>query len=151
MRGEAFERGAVQGVERSSVEPTHGDRRRELAVKEDRDADQRPQADVADRWDGRRVGGVIVDRDRGAGPQHGADDPHLGGRMDTDDALTRAGAGGDVELFAAANVDRRVVRVHEKQRATGDRVEQRHGLGLRCDLGRQTLETLAAAERVLGA
>ena len=120
-------------------------------MQEDRDADQRSHPDVADGRDGRRIGGVVIDRHRRSRAQHGPDDAHLGGRMDTDDAFTRAGAGGDVELFAAANIDGRVVRVREEQRATGDRVEERHRLGLGCDLRRQALEVVAAAERVLGA
>src|SRR5207249_10990246 len=78
------------------------------------------------------------------------DDARLGAGGYTDDALGGAGARGDVELLASADVDRRVVGAREKERAAGDSVEERHRLRLGGDLGRQALEAFAATEGVLG-
>ena len=66
--------------------------------------------------------------------------------MDADDPLARTGAGRDVKLLATPDVDRRVVRVGEEQRAAGDAAKERHRLSLRRDLGRDALEASAQAQ-----
>ena len=71
--------------------------------------------------------------------------------MDADDALAGARPGRDVELLAAPDVDRRVLRVSQMQRVSRDGAKERHRLGLAGDLRRDPLEAAADTERALGA
>src|SRR4030081_2131225 len=114
MRGEAFECGAVLQIEWAPIEATDRDGGRELAVQEDRYADQGSHSGLADRRHRGRIGGIVVDHDRRARAQHGADDPHLRGSVYADDALAGPRTCGDVELLAAANVNGRVLGVGEE-------------------------------------
>ena len=151
MRREAFERTHVVLVERTHLQPTDRERRGDLALHDDRYADDRPHADVLDRWDRGRVGGVVRPRDGAARPQHGADDADASGGMDADRALAGARAGDDRELVAAAPVDRRVVRVDEEQRVARDGAEQSLRRRLLSDLGRDALKAAREPQRASAA
>src|SRR6185503_12470865 len=111
MGRESFERGLVLGVERTQIQTADSDRRRELAVHEDRYADQRADSDIADRGDRSRVLRVILNGDGRAAAQHGPDDADLRRGVDPDDSLAGARTGRDVELLASTKVDRGVVGV----------------------------------------
>ena len=113
MRRETFECAHVVLVERTDLQPADRERRGDLALHDDWYADDRPHADVLDRWDRGRVGGVVRPCDRATRPQHRADDADASGGMDADGALAGTGAGDDGEFVAAASVDRCVVRVDE--------------------------------------
>ena len=151
MRREPFEGAPVVSVERSAVKAPHCDRRSELAVEEDGYADERMETDVAHRRHGRGLVGVVVHGHGRAATQYRTDDAHMCGRVDANDAFAGSGTGRDVELLAAPDIDRRVVRVGEKQRAARDAPEERHRFRLRGDLCRDPLETSAQAQRALRA
>src|SRR5439155_21094177 len=131
---EAFERANIVVIEWTDLQPTDREGRRDLALHHDRHADDRPYANVLDRWDRRRVGGIVGPRDRAARAQHRADDADARGGMDAHRALAGAGAGDDGELVAAAAIDRGVMRVDEEQRVARDRAEESFRRGLLSDV-----------------
>ncbi len=150
VRGERVEGGELGRRVGPPLHPSDGEARGHLSGDEDRHADQGVDAEVRDARHRGRMVDVVVVHDRGPGREDVPEDAVALGAARAHNLLGEPRPRGDLDSRAAAEEDRPIVGVDDRERALRDRTEDGERLGLRGEVARHALEVPGEARCRLG-